>query len=94
MKSGKIKKSKSTSRNILEYQKKCPETETAYLEILRRMDGEKKLKTAFELYEIALNLCRESILEKNSTITGEELKREVFKRFGYGTGRFINKSNR
>jgi len=86
VKSEKTENSKLAFRSISENRKKCPETETVYLEILRRMDGEKKLKISFQLYEIALNLCRQNILEKNPTITYEELKREVFKRFGYGAG--------
>ena len=76
------------------YQKNRLQTETVYLDILRKMKGEKKLKTAFELYEIALNLCKQNILEQNPGITDKELKKMVFKRFGYDTGRSSGKSNR
>ena len=71
-----------------------PQTESVHLEILRKMKGERKLKTAFELYEIALNLCKQNILEQNPGITDRELKKMVFKRFGYDTGRSPGKSNR
>ncbi len=76
------------------YQKHRPQTEAVYLDILRKMKGEKKLKTAFELYEIALNLCTQNILEQNPGITDKELKKMLFKRFGYDTGRSSGKSNR
>jgi len=76
------------------YQKHRPQNEAVYLDILRKMKGEKKLKTAFELYEIALNLCKQNILEQNPGITDKELKKMVFKRFGYDTRRSSGKSNR
>ena len=88
------KESKSVAQNISEYQKKCPQTELVYIKILREMTGEKRLKTAFELYELALNLCRQSILEQNPGISDTDLKKMLFKRFGYGTGRFTDKSYR
>lgn len=80
------KESKSVAQNISVYQKKCPQTEQVYIEVLREMTGEKRLKTAFELYELALNLCRQSILEKKPDISETDLKKMLFKRFGYGTG--------
>lgn len=88
------KKSKLKSQNFSEYLKKCPQTEPVYIEVLKRMDGEERLKTAFELYEIALNLCKQNILEQDPNITEKELKKILFKRFGYGTGRFAHKSHR
>lgn len=88
------KESRSIAQNISEYQKKCPQTELVYIKILREMTGERKLKTAFELYELARNLCRQSIIEQNPNISDTDLKRMLFKRFGYGAGRFTDKSFR
>ncbi len=82
------------TRDSSQFQKICPQTEPVYLEILRNMEGEKKLKTAFELYEIALNLCRQSIIEQYPNIQQKELKKELFKRFGYGSGRSAGQSRR
>jgi len=86
------KKNRSRIQEYSQYRKICPQTEPVYLEILRNMDGEKRLKTSFELYEIALNLSRQSILEQNPNITEKELKQILFKRFGYDPRRFIDKS--
>jgi len=90
----KNKKNNSQTENSSEFQKICPRTEPVYLEILRKMEGEKKLKTAFELYEIALNLCKQSIIEQFPNIQQKELKKELLKRFGYGTGRSTDQSPR
>lgn len=86
------KKCKSIAQNVSIYQKKCPQTEFIYLKVLREMSGQKRLKTAFELYELALNLCKQSILEQNPDISKAELKKRLFERFGYGAGRFTDKS--
>jgi len=88
------KKSKLISQNFSGYRKNCPHTESVYIEVLRKMSGEKKIKTAFELYEIALNLCIQSILEQNPEIKDNELRDMLFERFGYDSGRFADKSNR
>ncbi len=88
------KESRSIAQNISEYRKKCPQTELVYIKILREMAGEKRLKTAFELYELALNLCKHSILEKDPNISEIDLKKILFERFGYGAGRFTDKSHR
>jgi|GEM_PF-1428359 len=86
------KKNRSRIQEYSQYRKICPQTEPVYLEILRSMDGEKRLKTAFKLYEIALNLSRQNVLEQNPNITEKELKKILFKRFGYGPRRSTNKS--
>ena len=66
-------------------------TEGVYLENLRKMGGEKRLKVAFQLYEMAVNLSKQNIIESNPAITGKELKKKLFERFGYDTGRFASK---
>ncbi len=88
-----MKKKRSGIQESSQYRKICPQTEPVYREILRNMDGEKKLKIAFELYEIALNLSRQSVLEQNPNITEKELKQLLLKRFSYGPRRFIDKSS-
>lgn len=69
-------------------------TEGVYLENLRKMGGEKRLKVAFQLYEMAVNLCRQNIIKSNPRITETELKQRIFERFGYDTRRFVGKSYR
>jgi hypothetical protein len=82
------------SKKLSAYRDSCPQTEPVYIDTLRRMGGEKRLRVAFELYEIALNLCRQSITEQNPNIAEEELKQKSFERFGYDTGRRAGKGNR
>ncbi|MEW6202822.1 MAG: hypothetical protein AB1546_12655 [bacterium] len=45
------------------------------------MSGEKRLNIAFELYEIARNICEAGILEANPGISDAELKRLLIERF-------------
>lgn len=90
----KNKRNNSQTGDSSEFQKICPQTEAVYLKILRKMEGEKKLKTAFELYEIALNLCKQSIIEQFPNIQQKELKKKLLKRFGYGSGRSTDQSRR
>jgi hypothetical protein len=52
-------------------------TERFYIENLRRMGGEKRLGIAFGLYEIALNLCKSSIIESDPGISDFEPKKEA-----------------
>jgi hypothetical protein len=87
------KKKSLSSPEFSAYQKICPQTEIVYLDILRKMTGERKLKIAFQLYEMALSLCRQSIREKNPDIKDKELNRILFKRFGYDPGRPADKSH-
>ncbi|HHT9106747.1 MAG TPA: hypothetical protein ACFYD7_12880 [Candidatus Wujingus californicus] len=80
--------------NISRYRNVSTWTEEVYLENLRKMGGEKKLKVAFQLYEMAINLCRQNIIKSNPRITETELKQKIFERFGYDTRRFAYKSYR
>jgi len=41
-----------------------------------------------------LNLSKQNIIESNPGITGKELKKKLFERFGYDTGRFAGKGCR
>ena len=65
-------------------------TERFYIENLRRMGGEKRLKVAFGLYEMALNLCKSSIIEGDPGISDFELKKKVLERFGYDSTGYPN----
>lgn len=80
--------------NISRYRNVSTWTEEVYLENLRKMGGEKRLKVAFQLYEMAINLCRQNIIKSNPRITETELKQKIFERFGYDTRRFAGKSYR
>ena len=79
---------------ISQYKNTCPWTEAVYIENLRSMGGEKRLNIAFQLYEMAINLSKQNIMESNPGITEKELKKKLFKRFGYDTGRFAGKGCR
>jgi hypothetical protein len=74
-------------RGILNNMDNCPQTESFYLHILQSMKGERKLRIAFELYEMALHLARQNILEQEPGISEMMLKERLFRRFGYGPGR-------
>lgn len=45
-----------------------------YLEILRKMSGEERLKIGMELYELARNIVKASILNKYPNISDEDLE--------------------
>ncbi len=62
--------------NISQYRNTCLWTEVVYIENLRKMGGEKRLKVAFQLYEMAVNLSKQNIIESNPSITGKELKKK------------------
>ncbi|GFP40178.1 hypothetical protein HKBW3S47_01875, partial [Candidatus Hakubella thermalkaliphila] len=55
----------SVLNKIKKYRDSNLYTERFYVENLRRMGGEKRLEITFGLYEMALNLCKSSILESN-----------------------------
>ena len=84
---------KERNKNF-QYRSISPWTEAVYIENLRKMGGEKRLKVAFRLYEMAVNLSKQNIIESNPAITGKELKKKLFERFGYDTGRFAGKGCR
>ena len=49
------------------------------------------LVAAMLRYEMAVNLSKQNIIESNPAIIGKELKKKLFERFGYDTGRFASK---
>ena len=55
--------------------------EAKYLEILRKIPPEKKLKSAFELYEFARSRVTSEILRQNPQIDANELDRLVKEKF-------------
>jgi hypothetical protein len=57
------------------------EDENKYLEILRKIPIEKKLKSAFELYEFARNRIIAEIQRRNPTIAETDLKKMIQERF-------------
>ncbi|GFP19475.1 hypothetical protein HKBW3S42_00466 [Candidatus Hakubella thermalkaliphila] len=80
----------SVLNKIKKYRDSNLYTERFYVENLRRMGGEKRLEITFGLYEMALNLCKSSILESNPSITDFELKQKLFERFGYDSTGYPN----
>lgn len=50
------------------------EANKKYLEILKKMSGEERLRIEFELYELARNIVKASILNKYPNISDEELE--------------------
>lgn len=55
--------------------------EEKYLEILRKVPSEKKLKSAFDLYDFARQRFTSEILRQNPRIDKSELKRIVREKF-------------
>ena len=51
-----------------------------YIEILRRMTGEQRVKIAFELFEMAKNAMIDGMKAQNPDITEEEIQKEVVRR--------------
>lgn len=89
-----MRKIRKISQILSRYRDVCPRTEPKYLEILRKMGGEKRLKIAFELYEMALDLCKHNIKEQFPDISDENLSKKVQERFSYDSARNITKSHR
>ena len=57
------------------------ENDGKYLEILRKIPPEKKLKSAFELYDFARQRITSEILRQNPKIDKYELKRLAREKF-------------
>ena len=51
-----------------------------YIEILRKMTGEKRMRIAFELFEMAKDIMIEGIKAQNPDIKAEEIQQEVVRR--------------
>lgn len=51
-----------------------------YIELLRKMSGEERLRIAFELFEFAKDIMIEGIKSQNPKITPEEIQKEVVRR--------------
>jgi len=51
-----------------------------YIEILRKMTGEERVRIAFELFEMAKNIMIEGIKAQNPDFTQEEIQQEVVRR--------------
>ena len=51
-----------------------------YIEILRGMTGEQRLRTGFELFDMATKIMIEGIKTQNRSITPEEIQEEVIRR--------------
>lgn len=65
-----------------------------YLEILRAVSGEKRLTIAFDLYDMAIDICRAAILESNPNIDSRGLKLELWRRLGYDPARHTYQGHR
>lgn len=70
-------------QNNSKYNNIHPKTEEVYIKNLRNMNGEKRLKIAFQLSELAISLCKANILENNPDISEQDLKRKLFERLGH-----------
>ena len=51
-----------------------------YIQILRRMTGEERMRIGFELFEMAKNVMIEGIKAQNPLIEAEEIQKEVSRR--------------
>jgi hypothetical protein len=75
-----MKNRNKISKILSLYRGFSPRTEVVYIELLRNMGGERRLKVAFELYDMAVNLCKHNIIEKNPEITEGDLKKKILER--------------
>jgi len=66
-----------------QYTNKNPYTEEFYLENLRKMNGEKRLKAGLHLRDLAVTLCKEGIRQQNPGLDEKEMEKELFRRLGY-----------
>jgi len=51
-----------------------------YIEILRNMTGEQRIRIGFELFEMAKKVMIDGIKAQNPGITSEEIQQEVVRR--------------
>jgi hypothetical protein len=51
-----------------------------YIEILRKMTGEERVRIGFELFEMAKNVMIEGMRAQNPGIESEEIQQEVVRR--------------
>ena len=51
-----------------------------YVEILRKMTGEQRMRIAFELFEMAKHVMIEGMKAQNPDIKAEEIQQEVVRR--------------
>lgn len=58
-----------------------------YFEVLRTLDGARRLKIAFELHELTLKLSQASLQQNVPSLTREEASRELYKRLNHASGR-------
>ena len=56
------------------------EGEKKYIEIMRRKNGEERLKIAMGLRDFVIKLARENIKNRNPEISEENLKKEILRR--------------
>jgi len=56
---------------------KYEKTDTRYLEVLRNVSGEQKLRAVFEMWETAMELKRASVLKRYPGLSREELKEKT-----------------
>lgn len=71
-----------------------PSAEQFYVQNLRKMSMERKLRTVFELNHMIMEICKAGIINQNPGISEEELKKEFRRRLDYDSGRNIRKSYR
>jgi len=62
------------------------DTERYYIESLRRMKAEKKLKIASQLSEVTRRLTRQGIKRRNPQFSPEEIEKELWKIIRHDTG--------
>jgi len=58
--------------------------EKKYIEIMRKKSGEERLKIAFELRKMALEMAKSEIKDRNPKISPSKLRKKILQRI-YGT---------
>lgn len=76
-----------------QYTNENPYTEEFYLENLRKMSPEKRLKISFQLRDLSVTLCKDGIKQQNPGLDEKGIEKELFRRLGYDATRYIYKSN-
>lgn len=64
------------------YEEKIKEAEAIYIERLKRLSGEERIKIASDLFEAVKEIAIAGIIHQNPNISDEELKAELNKRLG------------
>jgi len=64
------------------YEEKIKEADALYIERLKKLSGEERIKIASDLFEAVKEIARAGIIHQNPNISDEGLKAELNNRLG------------